>query len=89
MSKKSKRFTLMKLGDAMFESSHLFFWTIVSDNGEWNNAKFSVGDEFFFIFFVDTYKFRDLSSCASGIYRRGYGIYGGRKWISVVERIKI
>ena len=34
VSKKSKRFILMKLGDAMFESGHMFFWTLVSDNGD-------------------------------------------------------
>ena len=34
VSKKSKRFTLTKLGDAMFESGHVFFWTLVSDHGD-------------------------------------------------------
>ena len=39
LSKKSKRLILTKLGDAMFESGHVFFWTLVSDNGDKNNAK--------------------------------------------------
>ena len=30
--KKSKRFVLAKIGDAMFESDHVFFWTLVSDH---------------------------------------------------------
>ena len=34
VSNKSKRFTLTKLGDAMFESSHVLFWTLVSDHGD-------------------------------------------------------
>ena len=33
-SNNSKRFTLKKLGDAMFESGHVFFWTLVSDHGD-------------------------------------------------------
>ena len=41
--KKSKRFTLTKLGDVMFESGHVFFWKIVSDNGDYNITKFTVG----------------------------------------------
>ena len=32
--KKSKRFILTKLGDAMFESGHVFFWTLVSYHGD-------------------------------------------------------
>ena len=34
VSKNSKRLTLKKLGDAMFESGRVFFWTLVSDHGE-------------------------------------------------------
>ena len=34
VSKKSKRITLIKLGDAMFESIRVFFWTLVSDHGD-------------------------------------------------------
>ena len=34
VSNKSKRFTLTKLGYAMFESGHVFFWTLVSDHGD-------------------------------------------------------
>ena len=34
VSKKSKRFTLTKLGDAMFESNPIFFSTLVSDHGD-------------------------------------------------------
>ena len=33
VSKKSKWFALTKLGDAMFESGDVFFWTLVSDHG--------------------------------------------------------
>ena len=33
VSKKTKRFTFMKLGDAMFESGRVFFCTLVSDHG--------------------------------------------------------
>ena len=39
VSKKSKRFTLAKIGGAMFESGHVFFWTLVSDHGDKNNVK--------------------------------------------------
>ena len=34
VSKKSKRFKSKKIGDAVFESGHVFFWTLVSDHGE-------------------------------------------------------
>ena len=34
VSKKSKRFTLTKLGDGMFESGRVFFWTLGSDHGD-------------------------------------------------------
>ena len=34
LSKKSKRSTLKKPGDAMFEIGHVFFWTLVSDHGD-------------------------------------------------------
>ena len=33
-NKKSKRSTLTKLGDAMFDSGRLFFWTLVSYHGD-------------------------------------------------------
>ena len=33
MSKKSKQYTLTKLGDVMFESGRVFFRTLVSDHG--------------------------------------------------------
>ena len=33
VSKNSKRLKLTKLGDAMFESGHVFFWKLVSDRG--------------------------------------------------------
>ena len=32
VSKKSKRFTLTKLGDTMFETVHVYLWTLVSDH---------------------------------------------------------
>ena len=31
---KCKQSTLTKLGNAMFESGHVFFWTLVSDHGD-------------------------------------------------------
>ena len=34
VSNKSKRFTLTKLVDAMFESGHVLFWKFVSDHGD-------------------------------------------------------
>ena len=34
VSKKSKRFTLIKPGDTMFESGRIFFQTLVSDHGD-------------------------------------------------------
>ena len=34
VSKKSRPFTLKKLGDTMFESGHVFSWTLVSDHGD-------------------------------------------------------
>ena len=52
------------------------FWTLVSDNGDQNNAKFTVGGEFFFVIFVGAYDFSDLSVCADGIDRSGSGICG-------------
>ena len=79
----------MKLGDAMFESDYVFLWTLVSDKGDWNNAKFTVGGDFLFVVFVEAYNFSDLISCAGGIDRIKSGVYGWRKWVSVDERIKI
>ena len=32
VSKKSKRFTLTKIGDTMFESVHVYFWTLIIDH---------------------------------------------------------
>ena len=43
VSKKNKPFILTKLGDTNFESGHVFFWKIVSDNGDYNITKFTVG----------------------------------------------
>ena len=77
-SKKIKWLTLTKLGDAMFESGHVFFWTLVSDHGDKNNAKFTVGGEFFFVVFVEAYNFSGFRSCDGGIYRSGSGVYGWR-----------
>ena len=34
VSNKSKRFTFTIIGDAIFESVHVFFWTLVSDHGD-------------------------------------------------------
>ena len=34
VSEKSNRFTLTKLGDAMFESVRVFFWKQISDHGD-------------------------------------------------------
>ena len=34
VSKKINQFKWTKLGDAMFESGHLFLWTLVSDHGD-------------------------------------------------------
>ena len=53
VSEKSKRFIFAKLGDSMFESGHVFFRTLFSDNGAYNNAKFTVGGELFFAVFVE------------------------------------
>ena len=89
MIKKSNQFTLTKLGDAMFENGHVLLWTLLSDHGDLNNAKFTVGGKFFFFVCVETYKFNYLSSCAGGIDRSGSGVQGWRKWVSVVERIEI
>ena len=47
MIKKSKHFTLTKLGDTIFDSGHVFLWTLVSDHVDQNNLKFSVGGEFY------------------------------------------
>ena len=77
--KKIKQFILMELGDAMFESGHVILWTLVSDHGDLNNAKFTVGGEFFFVVFLEAYKFSDLGSCASGIESSRSGVYGWRK----------
>ena len=34
VSKKVKQSTLTKLGDAMFYSGHVFFWTLFCDHGD-------------------------------------------------------
>ena len=34
VSKKSKRFTLTKIGDAVFDSGRVFLWTLISDHGD-------------------------------------------------------
>ena len=51
--------------------------------------KFAVGGDFFFVVFVEAYNLSDLRNCAGGIDMSGSGVYGCRKWVSVVERIKI
>ena len=89
MSNNSKRFKLSKIGDAMFESGHVFFWRLVSDHGYLNNVKSTVRGKFFFVVFVEAYTFSGLSGCDNGIDKSGSGVYGWRKWVSVVERIKI
>ena len=43
----------------------------------------------FFVVFVEAYNFGDLVSCVGGIDRSGSGVYGWRKWVSVVDGIKI
>ena len=45
--------------------------------------------KFFFVVFVEAYKFSDLSSCVGGIDRSGSGVYEWKKWVSVVESIKV
>ena len=71
VTKKSKWFKLTNLGNAMCESGHVFFWTLVSDHGDSNNANFIVGGDFFFVIFVEAYDFSDLGGCADGIDRSG------------------
>ena len=34
VSKNSKRFTLTKIGDVLFESGRVFFWALVIDHGD-------------------------------------------------------
>ena len=53
MCNKSKRFTLAIIGDTMFDNVHVFLWTLVSDNGDKNNGKFTVGGNFSFIVFAE------------------------------------
>ena len=65
--KKSKRFTLTKLGDVTFESGPVFLWALVSDRGDLKNTKFTICGEIVSVIFVQVYGFSYLSVCADGI----------------------
>ena len=53
VSKNSKRLTLEKLGDVILILVVYFLLSLVSNHGDYNNEKFTVGDEFFLVVFVE------------------------------------
>ena len=73
----------------MFDIGHGFFWTLVSDHGDFKNVKFTVVGEFCFVVFVEAYDFSDLSGCNNGIDRRVSGVFGCCNRVYFVERIEI
>ena len=89
MSKKSKWFILKKIVDAIFEISRVFLCTLTSDHGEENNVKFTVYGEFFFVIFIEAYKFSDLIGYDNVIDKSRSGICGWCKWVFIVETIKL